>query len=162
MYRTAPPGVPPPDDPLYVAPGDGLRGIWVGRAVPDDVLRVFGADGIVNRHDSGEPFAIDYDRDEHDVYSPDRPAQLARPGGFRFEFGLLRSIDIGVHQDDLFTVGGLRIRSSRADVLRALGDAPELLHHEGFDSLRYLEHGIELSVSEPFGVSGWTVFRARR
>lgn len=164
MYRTPPPNFPPPPDPLLVVPGEGLRGIWVGRATAADVLREFGEDCQISKQDNGDVFKIDYGSDQHDAYLPDRPAQAARPHNFDFDFGLLESIQVGPYQTELVVAGGIRYGSSRAQVLTVLGHDHVVLDHGTFESMRYSHLGIEVSLSssKPFAVAGYVIFRAAR
>jgi len=160
VYRTP----PPPPDPLLVVPGQGLRGVLVGRSTAADVLRTFGEDCQVHRHASGDIYKINYDSDEHDAYLPRRPAQEARPEAFDFEYGLLDAIRVGPYQKALYTTGGVRYGSSRAEVRAVFGPDATVLDEGAFDTVRYPVHGIGLSISkaEPFGVTGFVVFRAAR
>jgi hypothetical protein len=156
VYRTQP-------DPCSIAPGEGLRGIVVGRASAEDVLAEFGTDAKVSRYDSGEVFAISYDYRDDDDYAPDRVSQEGRPSELRFAFGLLHSIAVGVYQTSLRTTGGIAIGASKARVIDVFGQAYELIAAgEGRVTLRYRAIGIELTVDESRAeVVGFVIFRAR-
>ena len=156
MYRDVP-------DPLLVTPGEGVGGIHVGGATPDDVLARFGGDAKIDRHADGV-YQINYDYRSTRKYDPRRDAQLSRPCKFEFEFGLLKAIEVGVYQKALYTLGDVRIRSSRRDVIEVFGGAFVALADGDRETLRYLDRGIELVINDhdDLGVVGFTVFRGRR
>lgn len=147
-----------------MVPGQGLRGILVGRATAAAVLRTFGEDCQIHRHADGDVFQITYDSDEHDAYQPARPAQADRPASFAFEFGLLDAIHVGPYQKALYTTGGVRYGSSPDEVRAVFGTDGTELDAGGYETVRYPAHGIELSfaTTAPFGVTGYVVFRAAR
>jgi hypothetical protein len=157
VYRTQP-------DPHSVAPGEGVRGIVVGRASADDVLLELGTDAKVSRYESGEVFAISYDYRDDDDYAPDRVSQEGRPSEFRFAFGSLQSIGVGVYQTRLRTTGGIAIGASKDRVVEVFGrDHDVIPAGEGRVTLRYRALGIELTVDEDRAeVVGFVIFRARR
>ncbi len=156
MYRT--PGSPP-EDPLLVVPGEGLRGIRVGEATWEDVVRVFGEDEAgISRYQSGEVFKVDYDNGPGLALASDRPSQAARPGTFDFEFGLLEAIRLNVYQRDLYTIGGLRWGATRAQVLDVFGVGDEYTP----GCLRYTDRGIEVTITETLNLFSMVIFRARR
>jgi len=161
VYRTPPASFPPPPDPLFIEPDRGLRALWVGRASPEDVLRVLGEDCQVNRYDNGDIFGLDYAYEANDRYAPTRDGQTKRPCHFAFEFGVLKAIRVDVYQVSLYTTGKVRIGSSRADVLATFGDQHELLRDESLQTLRYRTIGIELALLDE-AVSSFTIFRALR
>lgn len=163
MYRTAPPE-PPRPDPLLILPGEGLRDIVVGRAVPGDVFDRFGTDAKVNRYSSGEIYAINYDYLDEDDYAPGREGNDARPCTFTFEYGLLDAIELGAYQSALYTPGGVKIRSKRSEVIDAFGLPSETVIEEKTEVLRYIRLGIQVTVStdDDFGVTKIVVFRAQR
>lgn len=157
MYRTQP-------DPWSIVPGEGLRGILVGRASAEDVLAEFGTDAKVSRYESGEVFAISYDYRDDDDYAPDRVSQEGRPAELGFAFGLLQTIKIGVYQRLIRTTGGIGIGAKKDRVIEVFGADHDILD-AGSDrlSLRYRALGIELTVDEARAeVVGFVIFRARR
>jgi hypothetical protein len=157
VYRSQP-------DPYLIVPGEGLRGILVGRATAEDVLAEFGTDAKVSRYDSGEIFAISYDYRDDDEYAPDRVSQEGRPAGMRFEFGLLHAIEVGVYQTNLRTSGGAAIGAPKDRVIEVFGPDHDVVDAgEGRVTLRYRAIGIELTIDESRAeVVGFVIFRARR
>jgi len=153
-------------------PGEGLRGITVGRATPADVLQTFGEDAELCRHDGGDFFKINYDHDaaEGGNYQPDRPAQWSRPSAFLFEYGLLKAINVGVYQKELRTAGGIRVGSTRDEVVHALGQHYESLTSRGdhrdptddIETIRYLTLGIQFGVHQGSRVGSFVIFQTRR
>jgi hypothetical protein len=162
VYREQAPGAPS-NDPLFVEPGKGLRGIWVGRATPDDVLRVFGDDCHIARYDSGEVFQIVYLYGADGKADPHRPEQRTFPSQFGFEFGLLDEIHVGPSQDQVHTTGGLRYKSPLAEVLRVLGEPDARIGGGKSETLRYMSLGIDVDIwLEDETLSSFKIFRARR
>ncbi|MBA3540119.1 MAG: hypothetical protein H0T79_10860 [Deltaproteobacteria bacterium] len=146
-------------------PGDGLRDVLVGRATPKRVLAVFGTDAKIQRYSSdGDISEITYVYNASDEFLPTRPGCASRPATFKFDFGLLSAITISVHQAELYTTGGIRIRSPHADVLAVFGTDCESLVGESFETLRYIGLGIELNISrgDDFGVTSFVIFRQQR
>ena len=162
MYRS-PAGAPPEVDRTLIVPGCGVGPVVVGRWAAEDVLAFHGRDCKVSRHDpSEEIFSINYDYANDDDYDPDRPAQLTRPSGFELEFGLLKAIEIGVYQKGLATREGIRIGTTRDEVLRLVGPPSSILENDATDTLRYVHLGIELDIDDDDDqVMSMTVFRAR-
>lgn len=163
MYRKAVSSPPAPDPSCVVLPGEGLRGIWVGHAIPDEVLATFGSDADVARYKDGDLFQISYD----DLV---QPASASRPRKFHFEHGLLKRIDVGPYQKALLTDAGLRIGSTRDDVLATMGDPSEKLHYRGallnlrddIDTLRYRTRGIQFAIHDDGRVASFGIFQTRR
>ncbi len=163
MYRDPPPDFPPPPDPRLVEPDRGLRDLWVGRATPDDVLRVFGSDCKIARHDNRDIFSLNYSYLDDEQYKPDRPPQSERPDTFNFEFGLLKQICVGPYQTALRTTGHLAIGAARRDVIRVFGGGYDLLLEQEFETLRYRTLGIQLAIdNDDDKVMNFSVFRAAR
>lgn len=158
MYRDQP-GI----HRTLVVPGQGVGPAIVGRSTPDEVLASFGSDCQISRYDQPEEiFQISYDHAAEDDYRPNRPAQETRPATFNFEFGLLRTIVIGVYQKGLATEEGVRISSPRAEIVRLLGPPTATLPNEHVDTLRWLDRGIEVDVDhDDDSVTKMTIFRAR-
>ncbi len=160
-YREAGPGAPS-DDPHVVVPGKGLRGIWVGRATVDDVIREFGDDCEIYKQADGDVTSVDYTWGPGRDLPVDRPGHRERPAKFQFEFGLLDEIHVNGYQDDLYTPEGIRIGLTRAEVQRILGEG-ELLEHPTIDTLRYPQLGIALRIHHSSGnVGSFVIFRAKR
>jgi hypothetical protein len=150
-------------DDRLVVPGDGLRGVWVGRADADEVLAVFGTDADLYRYTTtGEVYVINYENDARGRYLPTRPGQASRPARFELEFGLVKAIDIGVYQTDLYTTGGVRIGSPEPDVVRVFGAPDARWRSESLETMLYRDRGIALTITEDRTVSGFDIFRARR
>jgi hypothetical protein len=145
-YREQGPGAPS-DDPLVVEPGKGVRGIWVGRATAEDVIRVFGDDGDIAQHDGGDVFQISYTGE-------------GRPASFRFEYGLLDEIYVSA-TSRMSTAAGVRTGTTRDELVRLLGEPDQLIPGDKIDAFRYRALGIELHVHGD-SVGGFTIFRARR
>lgn len=168
MYRKPAPIVPALDTAYLIVPGEGLRGVWVGFSLPTEVLAIFGSDGELSRHDDGDVFQITYDDDDDD--DDDAPVSAWRPAQFHFEFGLLKSIDVGPYQRALHTDVGLRIGSTREEVIDIMGEANERLLYRGaqpdgrgdIETLRYLERGIQFSIHHDRRVASLLVFQTRR
>ncbi|MFO0617162.1 MAG: hypothetical protein U0414_31485 [Polyangiaceae bacterium] len=95
-------------DPTRLDPGKGMHGIVVGKSTPDDVLRVFGADGEVSKGGDGSVNRITY-----------RGKPGAVPDEVTFEAGVVESLI--VDRRELHTGTGLSVGSSEADVEKALG-----------------------------------------
>lgn len=163
MYRTAP-------NPLLVVPGEGLIGILVGGATAGEVLSAFGEDAQIARHADSDVFRISYDYTAEGDYQPDRPLQRRRPCAFQFEHGLLQTIEVGVYQTELYTSGGIRVGSTRAEVLEAFGPQCESLLYSGdpadatddIEKMRYLSLGIQFSLHHSGRVGSFVVFQTRR
>lgn len=132
--------------------GEGLRGLLVGRATVEDVERELGHGERV-AYEDGDVFQLKYGSGD-----PGRPHHLD------FDHGMLQAITVSATQTEFVTAGGLRIRSSRAEVIAALGEPDQILTDDTVDTLRYLDRGLELGVAndDDFGVLVITVFRARR
>lgn len=146
-----------------VEPDRGLCDVWVGRATPSDVLRVFGTDCKIARHENGDIFSINFSYLDNETYEPNRPVQHERPEQFEFEFGLLKSIQVGPYQTKLRTSGKLAIGSSRREVVRVFGDEYDLVQEGEFETLRYRAHGIQLAVDDDDdNVMSFVIFRATR
>jgi hypothetical protein len=162
MYRS-PAGAPPTADRCVVVPGIGVGPAIVGRSSAEEILALFGTDCRVSRHQpSGEIFEVSYEYVNDEDYEADRPAQLTRPAGFDFEFGMLKAIEIGVYQEGLATPEGIRIDTPRAEVLRIFGPPTTTLVGESIDTLRYVHLGIDVEISKKDDdVMGMHVFRAR-
>lgn len=161
MYRE--PEAPTPPDPHLVVPDRGIGDLWIGRATPDDVLRVLGRDCKINRHGERDIYGLDFDYESQRKYTPSRPAQGTRPHQFVFHYGLCSAIRVGVYQKGLRTTGGVRIGSSRADVVATFGEIYDEFLDDDFVRLRYRAVGIELALGRSDGaVSYFDVFRATR
>lgn len=162
MYRQ-PAGSPPRVDRPLIVPGVGVGSAVVGRSTAEEVLAWFGSDCKVSRYDpSGDIFDIDYDYASDNDYAPGRPVQTSRPAGFAFEFGLLKAIEVGVYQSELVSPEGLRIGSTRADVLALLGQPSAVLVEAAGDTLRFVHLGVQLDVArDDDTVVGMKIFRPR-
>lgn len=170
MYRT-PLGPPPTpsSDPNVIVPGWGIGAAVVGRSTAREILEAFGGDAKVSRYDGpagagegeGEIFSISYDYENQEDYNPGRPAQRTRPSEFAFEFGLLHSIEAGAYQTKLVTAEGVRLGMPRQEVLAAL-PSPIVIRGDDFDTLRWLDRGLQVDVDhDDDQVMGMVVFRAR-
>ncbi len=170
MYRTAPPDQPDGPDPRLVVPGEGLRGIVVGRATPDEVVATFGSDMKISRHSDGDVFEISYDYSGSGQYEPRRSPNESRPSAFRFKYGLLEAISVGVYQKDLYLAGGVRIGSTKRELLEAFGPPCETLTYVGaapgpdddIETLRYRKRGLQVAVHHDGRVASFVVFQTRR
>ncbi len=168
MYRKPAPAEPKVDPSCVIIPGEGLRGVWVGYSVASEVLAAFGSDGEISRHDDGDIFQLTFE--DEDGEDEDAPRSASRPEQFHFEFGLLQSIDVGPYQRALRTDVGLRIGSTRADVIEIMGEPDDRLLYRGtlpdrrgdIETLRYLRRGIQFGIHHDGLVASMRIFHTRR
>jgi hypothetical protein len=157
VYRNAPPGGL--TEPNLVVPGRGIRGAVIGGSTYRQILAEFGKDTDVFPRERGADVSwVNY---EGGRYDGARPENVARPAKFEFRYGLLDSIVVGPFQSELYTIGGIRYETPRADVVALCGpDFERFVYGDTIETLRYVGLGIEFNISmEHSTVAHYTVFR---
>jgi hypothetical protein len=153
-------------DPCEIVIGRGLAAIVIGESTVEDVLRRFGADAQVERYDDGTIWQIDYDSDEHDKYRPDRRANRTRPSTIDIKKGKVKKLSFGVYQSELRTREGICSGTSRAEVVRLLGEPTRRESpREGspLEKLKYADRGIEIWIDvKNETVNSFEVFAPKR
>lgn len=147
----------PPDEATFVKlvePGKGIGPIVLNQSTPDDVVNVYGCDcRVTKRRADSAVTSIDYTFVDAKggvgsaSHLPGRAPNASRPATFVFRGGHVVRIALNVHQTNLATAGGLRVRGTKADMTRALGDAFELHSSRHYEKYRYREQGIDVWIA---------------
>jgi tetratricopeptide (TPR) repeat protein len=132
-----------------IEPGKGVGPIQLEESTLASVLRVYGCDCRVWRDRATREVAmVDYNYTDASgdpaAYRPKRTPNGTRPALFEIHDGHVARIGVSNLQTALSTADGVRVSSTRADVVRIFGDGFRLLRLHGIEKYRYEDRGVEV------------------
>jgi hypothetical protein len=147
----------PPDEATFVKviePGKGIGPIVIDRSRVEDVIRVYGCDcRMTKRRRDNAVTTIDYSFLDAKggigtgSHRPDRIPNATRPAFFAFEADHVKRIALNIYQTNLATAEGLKVRGTKADMTRALGDGFRLETSRNYEKYHYRELGIDVWIA---------------